>query len=154
MISRSSQAIQNYQSVVCWTSVTVFIFVSHQISICSLEQNSRIGCLPFSSSFGTMFWQITLATLLCCKGRYIEALKFGHDIIMCCIVFFWLPYNVQFGFICSSVGRFDFSNLANISSSWMANKYPSTCDEKEDFFNHRCVALSFTWFLSSRFQNK
>ena len=30
--------------------------------------------------------------------------------------------------MCSSVRRFDFSDLVNISSSWMANKYPSTID--------------------------
>ena len=34
--------------------------------------------------------------------------------------------------MCSSVRRFDLSDLVNISSSWMADKYPSTCDEKDD----------------------
>ena len=73
---------------------------------------------------------------------------------MCCMVSLGLPHNQQFGLICSLVKRFAFRDLVKKNSSWIADMYPSTCEEKDHFFNHKCVALSFTWLVSLRVRNR
>lgn len=79
--------------------------------------------------FDIMLWQIILATLLCCMGRYIEILRFGHVAIMCWLVSLELPQTRKFELISSLFKRFAFKYLVRISFSWIADLYPSTCEE-------------------------
>ena len=61
--------------------------------------------------------------------RYIEILRFGHVAIMCWMVSLELPQTRKFELISSLFKRFAFKYLVRISFSWIADLYPSTCEE-------------------------
>ena len=60
----------------------------------------------------------------------------------------------QFGFVSSVLDRFAFRELVAISSSWIAQRSPSTWGENDDFFIHAFVSSLFIWLTDCLLRNK
>ena len=124
--------------------------LSHQISISVFAKNSLIGCLLFPSFLGITFWYMMLATLFWRHGRNMDALSLGHAASTCCMVSLLFLQRRQFASTSTSFILLDFSAFVNISSSCIAHKYPSTCEENVDLFTQALLAVSFFCVRSSR----
>lgn len=73
---------------------------------------------------------------------------------MCRVVALEVPHSRHFKLISLLVKRIVYTGLVRISSSWIAHMYRSACEKNDIFFSHKCVALSLTWLLSLRAQNR